>query len=70
MWGTLGEGDWDIGGAGLRVEFKPFNITPLRDLGLGDFNIGAFLLVPWKADSGDIHDEDLDRRKKTAHGLS
>ena len=58
VWGTLGEGDWDIGGAGLRVEFKPFNITPLRDLGLGDFNIGAFLLVPWKADSGDIHDED------------
>ncbi|MDR2477898.1 MAG: hypothetical protein LBD48_01145 [Treponema sp.] len=59
VWGTLGEGDWDIGGAGLRVEFKPFNITPLRDLGLGDFNIGAFLLVPWKADSGDIHDENL-----------
>ena len=28
VWGTLGEGDWDIGGAGLRVEFKPFNITP------------------------------------------
>jgi hypothetical protein len=58
VWGTLGDGDWDIGGLGLRVEFKPFNLPFLNTLNLGDFNIGAFLLVPTKDNPNTLHDED------------
>jgi hypothetical protein len=35
VWGTLGDGDWDIGGGGLRVEIKPFNISFLKEIGGG-----------------------------------
>jgi len=38
VWGTLGDGDWDIGGNGVRVE-----ITPIEGL-----NFGAFFMVPYE----------------------
>jgi hypothetical protein len=36
VWGTKGDGDWDIGGNGLRLEIKP----------LEGLDLGAFLIVP------------------------
>jgi hypothetical protein len=58
VWGTLGDGDWDIGGNGLRIELKPFSLKPLRGLNLGEFNIGAFFLVPLQANPNSLHDEE------------
>ncbi|MDR2053772.1 MAG: hypothetical protein LBP80_10190 [Treponema sp.] len=58
VWGTLGDGDWDIGGNGVRMEFKPFSLRPLQNLNLGEFSIGAFLLVPANSNPNKIHDED------------
>jgi hypothetical protein len=59
VWGTLGDGDWDIGGNGLRIEIKPFSLKSLRVLNLGEFNIGAFFLVPLQANPNTLHDEEM-----------
>jgi hypothetical protein len=59
VWGTLGDGDWDIGGNGVRMEFKPFSLKPLQGLDLGVFNIGAFFTVPVEANPNQIHDENM-----------
>ncbi|MDR0707600.1 MAG: hypothetical protein LBF60_06970 [Treponema sp.] len=59
VWGTLGDGDWDIGGNGIRMEFKPFHVKPLQGLDLGELNIGAFLLVPLQSNPNKIHDENM-----------
>jgi hypothetical protein len=58
VWGTLGDGDWDIGGNGIRAEFKPFSLKPLERFNLGELNIGAFLLIPVKPNPNRIHDSD------------
>jgi hypothetical protein len=58
VWGTLGDGDWDIGGNGLRIEFKPFSLKPLQNLNLGEFNAGVFFLVPKGPNTNKIHNED------------
>jgi hypothetical protein len=59
VWGTLGDGDWDIGGNGVRMEFKPFSLKPLQNIELGELNIGAFFLVPAKPNPNKIHDENM-----------
>jgi hypothetical protein len=46
VWGTLGDGDWDIGGNGLRVEIKPFKFFKFDDSIAGSFNLGAFFMIP------------------------
>jgi hypothetical protein len=55
----MGDGDWDLGGNGLRIELKPFSLKPLQGLNLGEFNIGAFFLVPVQSNPNTIHDEDM-----------
>jgi hypothetical protein len=59
VWGTLGDGDWDIGGNGIRMEFKPFHLKPLQGFEFGELNIGAFLLIPVEDNPNKIHDEDM-----------
>jgi hypothetical protein len=56
VWGTLGDGDWDIGGNGVRIEFKPFAL--FDGLDIGELNIGAFLMIPSGPNSNKIHDVD------------
>jgi hypothetical protein len=56
VWGTLGDGDWDIGGNGVRIEFKPFAL--FDGLDLGELNIGAFLMIPSAPNPNKIHDAD------------
>jgi hypothetical protein len=51
VWGTLGDGDWDIGGNGLRVEVKPFKFFNLNETVAGSFNIGAFFMIPTQDNS-------------------
>jgi hypothetical protein len=50
VWGTLGDGDWDIGGNGLRLEFKPLkifnNVLGWDEQKTGSLNMGAFFMVP------------------------
>ncbi|AEF82295.1 hypothetical protein [Leadbettera azotonutricia] len=46
VWGTLGDGDWDIGGNGIRVEVKPLGFFKLDESAIGSLNIGAFLRIP------------------------
>ncbi|MDR0876569.1 MAG: hypothetical protein LBN21_00835, partial [Treponema sp.] len=49
VWGTLGDGDWDIGGDGVRLEIKPFKFfKTLDEDAVGSLNIGAFLRIPAK----------------------
>jgi len=72
VWGTKGDGDWDIGGNGLRLELRP-----LEGLGLGELSFGAFLLVPSKENSyKDANNKDVVRKitlrrtlEETAFGL-
>jgi hypothetical protein len=50
VWGTLGDGDWDIGGNGLRLEFKPIkilnNVLGWDEQTTGSLNMGVFFMVP------------------------
>jgi hypothetical protein len=59
VWGTLGDGDWDLGGNGVRMEFKPFSLKPLQSLNLGELNAGVFFLVPAEPNPNQIHDENM-----------
>jgi hypothetical protein len=62
VWGTLGDLDADIGGNGVRIEFKPFNIKPLNGLNLGELNLGVFFLIPNTArddSKSPLHDADF-----------
>jgi hypothetical protein len=49
VWGTLGDGDWDIAGNGLRVEVSPFKFFNWDEKKTGSLNIGAFFMVPSEA---------------------
>jgi hypothetical protein len=52
VWGTLGDGDWDIGGNGLRLELKPLKFFKIdedpffteKNGGIITFPVG---LSPW-----------------------
>jgi hypothetical protein len=58
VWGTLGDLDADIGGNGLRIEFKPFSLKPLQNLSFGELNAGVFFLIPKGPNQNTIHDEE------------
>jgi hypothetical protein len=57
VWGTLGDGDWDIGGNGLRAEVKPFKFFNLDESAAGSLNIGAFFMIP-SSDNSNIGRDD------------
>jgi hypothetical protein len=59
VWGTLGDGDWDIGGNGVRMEFKPFSLKPLHDIKLGELNMGVFFMIPVEPNQNQIHNENM-----------
>jgi hypothetical protein len=58
VWGTLGDGDWDIAGNGIRVELKPFRLFNLDEPSVGSLNIGAFFRVPSQENSNIGRDDE------------
>jgi hypothetical protein len=65
VWGTLGDGDWDIGGNGVRLEVKPFQFFNLNTETFGSLNLGAFIRVPLKTNPSLGRDENLQRVYRT-----
>ncbi|MDR3284845.1 MAG: hypothetical protein LBS97_06680 [Treponema sp.] len=58
VWGTLGDGDWDVSGNGLRLEVKPFKFFNLDEAVAGSLNFGAFLRVPGKDNPNNGRDDE------------
>jgi hypothetical protein len=57
VWGTLGDGDWDIAGNGLRLEINPLKFFNLNEAKTGSLNIGAFFTVPSQANPNNGRDD-------------